>query len=78
MLIYREEYGQDADGNRGIMQTFAELEPSDAEEIREQIKAQYDPDTTEYTIYIYDEYDGEHEFEVDLNDYFTYDEIKEL
>lgn len=78
MLTYREEYGADADGNRGIMQTFAEFEPSDSEEIREQIKAQYDPDTIEYTIYMYDDYDGAHEFEVDINDYFTYDELKEL
>lgn len=78
MLIYQEEFGADADGNRGIIQICAELEPSDADEVREQIAAQYDPDVTTYTIYMYDHFDGEHEFEVDIDDYFTYDEIKEL
>lgn len=78
MLIYTEMEYQDIDGNRGVQQTYVEIEPSDADEIREQIKVQYDPDVTTYTIYMYDHFDGEHEFEVDINDYFTYAEVKEL
>ena len=78
MLTYPEEFGADIDGNRGIIQICAELEPSDTDEVREQIKVQYDPGITTYTIYMYDNFDGEHEFEVDINDYFTYVEIKEL
>ena len=78
MLTYQEEFGADIDGNRGIIQTIAELEPRDSDEVREQIAAQYDPDVTTYTIYMYDHLDNEHEFEVLASDYFTYDEIKEL
>ena len=78
MLVYTENYGADSDGNRGVAQTYAELEESDADEVREQISAQYDTDVTTYTIYMYDHFDGEHEFEVDIDDYFTYDEIQEL
>ena len=78
MLVYKEEYGADIDGNRGVVQTYAELEISDADEVREQIRVQYDPDVTKYTIYMYDHFDNEHEFEVLASDYFTYDELKEL
>ena len=78
MLVYKEEYGADIDGNRGVVQTYAELEISDADEVREQIKVQYDPDVTKYTIYMYDQFDNEHEFEVDIDDYFDYAQRKEL
>lgn len=78
MLTYPEEWGADIDGNRGIIQTIAELEPSDADEVREQIKVQYEQNVDEYVVYLYDHLDNEHEFEVLASDYFTYDEIKEL
>lgn len=78
MLVYQEEYGADADGNRGITQTYAELEPSDADEIREQIAAQYKFGVYTYTIYMYDHLNNEYKFKVNLNDYFTYAEVKEL
>lgn len=78
MLIYQEKWGADIDGNRGIVQTCAELEDSDEEEIREQISAQYEQNVDEYIVYLYDHFDGEHEFEVLASDYFTYDEIQEL
>lgn len=78
MLTYTEEYGADADGHRGITQTYAELEPSDDDEVREQIAAQYEQNVDEYIIYLYDHLDNEHEFEVLASDYFTYDEIQEL
>lgn len=58
--------------------TCAELEPSDHDEVREQISAQYEQDVDEYVVYLYDHLDNEHEFEVLASDYFTYDEIQEL
>jgi hypothetical protein len=78
MLTYPEEFGADIAGNRGTVQTCAELEPSDRDEVREQISAQYEQDVDEYIIYLYDHLDNEHEFEVLASDYFTYDEIQEL
>mgnify|MGYP006863443672 len=78
MLTYPEEFEADIDGNRGIMQTCAELEPSDANEVREQISAQFEQYVDEYIVYLYDLSSNEYEFEVNINDYFTYDEIKEL
>lgn len=78
MLIYEEEFGADADGNRGIMQIVAELEQDDAEEIRAQIEAQYEQGTDKYTIYMFDLFDGEHQFEVYASDYFNYAELKEM
>ena len=68
MLVYQEEYGADADGHRGIIQTIAELEPRDSDEVREQIAAQYEFGVYTYTIYMYDHLDNEHEFEVDIDD----------
>ena len=78
MITYEENYGEDADGNRGIKKTCAELESSDEAEIREQIRAQYEPGVEDYIIYMTDSCENEYEFEVNIEDYFTYDEIKEL
>ena len=79
MICYQELYVSDADGNRGMYIINAELEPSDAEEIRNQIECMFDPDKQLYTIFIYcDLYDTEHEFEVNINDYFTPTEIKDM
>ena len=79
MQCYQELYGADADGNRGVIITNAELEPSDSEEIRAQLEMMYEPGRNEYTIYLYSEqHEVEIEFDVLASDYFTYDELKEL
>lgn len=79
MQCYQELYGADADGNRGVIITNAELEPSDSEEIRAQLEMMYEPGISIYYIYLWcEQFDTEHEFEVDINDYFTPEEIKGL
>ena len=79
MLVYPEIYGQDIDNNRGQLQYCGELEPSDRDEIRAQLEFMYEPGRNEYTIFIYaEQYDIEIEFEVDINDYLTPEEIKGL
>ena len=79
MLVYPEIYGADADNNRGQLQYCGELEPSDRDEVRAQIKFMYEPGRNEYTIYLYAEkHDIEIEFDVLASDYFTYAELKEL
>ena len=79
MLVYTEIYGVDADGNRGQLQYCGELEPSDRDEIRAQLEFMYEPGRNEYTIFIYaEQYDIEIEFEVDINDHLTPEEIKGL
>ena len=71
MRITKEEnYGADADGNRGINIYHAELEPSDKDWIMEQILENYDEDTELYTVLGYDQIsDVEIEFEVNINDW---------
>ena len=71
MYITKEEnYGADADGNRGITIYHAELEPSDKHWIMEQIQENYDADTEIYTVFSYDPIlDIEIEFEVNINDW---------
>ena len=55
MRITKEEnYGADADGNRGITVYHAELEPSDKDWIMEQIRENYDEDIEFYTVFGYD------------------------
>ena len=79
MLVYPEIYGQDIDGNRGQLQYCGELEPSDRDEVRAQLEFMYEPGRNDYTIYLYSEqHDIEIEFEVDINDYLTPEEIKGL
>lgn len=79
MVTYTELYGQDIDGNRGQLQYCGEIEPSDRDEIRAQLEFMYEPNQTIYNIFLYDHmHDCEIEFEVNINDYFTYDELKEL
>lgn len=41
MYSYVENYGQDIDGNRGMLMRFYELEDSDSEEIIKQLKEDY-------------------------------------
>ena len=79
MHCYQELYGSDADGNRGVIITNAELEPSDSEEIRAQLEMMYYPGQDIYTVVLYShQFDTEHEFEVDINDYLTPEEITGL
>lgn len=79
MLVFLENYGADADGNRGQLQYCGELEPSDRDEIRAQLEFMYEPGRNEYTIYLYaEQHDIEIAFDVLASDYFTYDELKEL
>lgn len=79
MICYQELYGADADGNRGVIITNAELDSSDDDEIRAQLNDRYEPGIDEYTVVLYcHKFDTEHEFEVDINDYFTPTELKAL
>ena len=79
MQCYQELYGSDADGNRGVIITNAELESSDSDEIKYQLEMMYKPGVSTYTIFLYShKFDTEHEFEVDINDYLTPEEIKGL
>jgi hypothetical protein len=79
MLCYQELYGADADGNRGQLITWADLEPSDSEDIRQQILEQYQPDSNEYTVVLYCyQFDTEHEFDVLASNYFTPTELEEF
>ena len=79
MLVYPEIYGADADNNRGQLVTYAEIEPSDSDEIKYQLEMMYEPGVSTYTIFLYShQFETEHEFEVDINDYLTPEEIKGL
>lgn len=79
MLCYQTMENQDADDRRGQLVTYAELEPSDAEEIKEQIIAQFDQYQSTYTVYLYcHQLESEHEFEVLITDYFTEEELYKL
>lgn len=79
MLVYTEIYGADADNRRGQLQYCGELEPSDRDEIRAQLEFMYEPGRNDYTVLLYShQFDTEHEFEVDINDYLTPEEIKGL
>ena len=77
MQCYKTIENQDADGNRGQLVTYAEIEPSDSDDIRAQLEMMYYPGVDIYTISLYcHQFDTEHEFEVDINDYLTPEEIK--
>ena len=77
MQCYRTIENQDADGNRGQLVTYAEIEPSDSDEIKYQLEMMYEPGVSIYYIYLWcEKFDTEHEFEVDINDYLTPEEIK--
>ena len=79
MIVYSEIYGADADGNRGQLQYFGELEPSDRDEVRAHLEFMYEPGRNEYTICLYaEQHEVEIAFDVLASDYFTYDELKEL
>ena len=71
MRITKEEnYGADADGDRGVTMYQAELEPSDKDWIMDQINQNFDKDIELYTVFGYDPIsDDEIEFEVNINDW---------
>jgi hypothetical protein len=74
MIEYKENYGADADGNRGRMITEYELELSDEPEIIQQLTEQLegiDRDEWPLTlpVYLLDRNDDDVEFEVDPRDY---------
>jgi len=68
MKVWTENYGADADGNRGILTTFAELEPEDDEVVIEELYESFIEDRGDLpktmNVYIDD-----FEFEVDTEDY---------
>lgn len=67
MRAYKENYGADADGNRGVMQWVYELESSDDEEIISQILDTYpDADDRPYSMVVTID---DVEFEIDVCDY---------
>lgn len=79
MVCYKELYGADADGNRGMTIINAEIEESDSDEIRTQLEMMHEPGIDNYTITLYcDMFDTNHEFEVDINEYFTPTEIRNM
>ena len=73
MFCYREEYGTDIDGNRGVIQTVNEVEDYDSDEIASQItdyliEGGDVKDTYEVTL-ICPRTEEEIEIEVELSDY---------
>lgn len=79
MNCYKEPYGADADGNRGIIITNAEITEDDTEEIIAQLIDMYEYGQEFYTIFLYcDRFDTEHEFTVSIYDYLTKAELAQL
>ena len=82
MKCYYENFGEDADGNRGVKTLFYEIEESDNEEIKEQIIEQSIengeiPDKLIVSLYCY-LIDDNVEVEIKTTDYLTNEEIKKL
>jgi len=73
MTITNEIYGQDIDGNRGSLDTSAELDEYDFDEVRELIEESFEIGQENYDIEI-DDFD----FTVSIFDYFSKDEIDSL
>ena len=72
MRVWKEMYGCDADGNRGEMRSYAELEECDEMEVRQAILEQYDG-SDQYLIEI-----NGFEFEVFASEWFSYEELDEI
>lgn len=66
MEVWQELYGADADGNRGQLTTFAELDESDTEDIIENIYGYFVDGKTSGVVEI--EIDG-FTFDIDIEDY---------
>jgi len=77
MNSFREHYGQDIDGNRGVVRYEHELEDSDDEVIKEQLldlKGQVDYDETT-TISLCSDSTGDNvEFDIKVSDYLSIEE----
>lgn len=74
MLCYEEIYGDDADGNRGVMQYVVEIEDSDADDIIEALYEDFidGAKAGAKTIRLYCAKAGEDvDVEVDIEDYIT-------
>lgn len=78
MLVTCEIYGSDADGNRGMLQYYAELLDEDVDWIYEQISENFEPEKKYYTVFQEDEDGREFEFEVDIQDWLESGEYDEL
>lgn len=76
MLVIKELYGADADGNRGIYINEAELEEDDNERVCEAILAQFDEDVTDYDISLTDDEGREFQFRVNIYDWMTCSDIE--
>lgn len=79
IFSYDRNYGADADGNRGItIKQFEEFDSFDYDDMAEQILEKFEPERQFYTVFLEDEDGDEWEFEVDVNEILTKDEIKNL
>ncbi len=79
MHCYKELYGADYDGNRGVRIINAELTADDEDDIRNQIILQYEPGKLDYIVTLYcHQYDTEHEFDVSASEYFDEFELWEM
>ena len=76
MKIWKDAYGDDADGNRGVMETFYDFE--DTEEEREQIAELLYEDFLQGKVYGYTEIEWNDELIIDvcIEEYHT--ELLEL
>lgn len=87
MIVFKEYYGADRDGNRGVFTTFVELELSDKELVQYKLlehypECCYEPDEfpfpSEVTICVYDD-DGRHyECIIDPSDWVDEEFFAEL
>jgi len=68
MNVWTENYGADADGNRGILTTFAELEPEDDDLVVDEIYESFVEDRGDLPKTM-DVYIDDFEFEIDTEDY---------
>lgn len=70
IIIKHENYGADADGNRGVTMYESELEASDADWIIPQIEQQYEENKRLYAVYGWsEEHNIEVEFIVNIKEY---------
>lgn len=69
MKVWEENYGADADGNRGVPTTFTELEASDCDDVVEALYSTFIDGTFDGTIEI--EINDGFIFNVEVNDYLA-------
>jgi len=84
MKVFRENYGADADGNRGVMTSFYELDSDDEPEIKEQIKdaiedGAIDSFSDSLQIVLIDPYSEEDVyFDINVSEYIEEEELDKL